>query len=201
MPKTLYLIRHAQTDHNLNGIAQGHIDLPLNPTGLNQANALVHHFDSIKFDAIFSSDQARSIQTAQPIAQSKNLTLIKSNLIKERDLGIIQGQKWQHLQENSLHLLRNLNNIHLPHWNEHHGETLHQLDSRVKDFFKYLQTNHKGQQLAIVLHGGSFRSFLRLLGFKKHAQNIHLANASITTIQKNILGKYTIKDYNNTQHL
>lgn len=65
--KTIYLIRHGQTEYNLKGVVQGSgIDAPLNDTGWKQAHAFYKHYRDIPFQRIYTSVLQRSIQTVTP---------------------------------------------------------------------------------------------------------------------------------------
>lgn len=64
--KTIYLIRHGQTEYNKNGVVQGSgIDAPLNDTGLQQARAFYEAYRETPFQKIYTSTLQRSIQTVQ----------------------------------------------------------------------------------------------------------------------------------------
>ena len=64
--KTIYLIRHGQTDYNLKGIVQGsRVDADLNETGLMQASKFFDHYKDIPFDKIYTSKLKRTIQSVQ----------------------------------------------------------------------------------------------------------------------------------------
>ena len=58
-------VRHGETDWNIQLRMQGHVDIPLNATGLAQAQALGRHFsEGMRADALYSSDLWRARQTA-----------------------------------------------------------------------------------------------------------------------------------------
>ncbi|RJE90927.1 histidine phosphatase family protein [Paenibacillus sp. 1011MAR3C5] len=61
----IYVVRHGQTDWNKEGRLQGRSGLPLNETGIRQAEELKGQLASIRFDYVISSPQARAIQTAE----------------------------------------------------------------------------------------------------------------------------------------
>lgn len=64
--KTLYLIRHGQTDLNLRRIVQGSgVDAPLNATGHAQAAAFFRAFGHVPFDRVYTSVLQRAIESVQ----------------------------------------------------------------------------------------------------------------------------------------
>lgn len=65
--KKIYLIRHGQTDYNLNQIVQGSgVNSSLNNTGRLQAEAFYQKYNTIPFDNIYTSTLTRTIETVQP---------------------------------------------------------------------------------------------------------------------------------------
>lgn len=62
--KTIYLLRHGQTEYNRKGIVQGKgIDAPLNETGKTQAQATCEYFQTISLDKIYTSTLIRTKET------------------------------------------------------------------------------------------------------------------------------------------
>ena len=59
----LYVVRHGQTNLNLEHKLQGKIGLPLNKQGIAQAEELSKELKNIKFFKAYSSPQERAIQT------------------------------------------------------------------------------------------------------------------------------------------
>lgn len=87
----LCLIRHGQTDWNLEGRYQGQSDVPLNDKGLAQARSLVEQLEGRSFDAIFSSDLKRAGQTAEHIARHLGLTVQIEPRLREINQGEWEG--------------------------------------------------------------------------------------------------------------
>jgi broad specificity phosphatase PhoE len=97
--KELYIIRHGQTDHNLRGIVQGKgINLPLNATGLRQADAFYQAYKHIPFERIYTSTLLRAQQTAHAFRDMGIPMEIRSGL-DEISWGDMEGQ--QQVMENS----------------------------------------------------------------------------------------------------
>ncbi|WP_025763514.1 histidine phosphatase family protein [Dyadobacter tibetensis] len=62
--KSIYLIRHGETDLNRKGIVQGSgVNSPLNEWGKAQAEAFFNAYQHIPFDKIYTSDLIRTHQT------------------------------------------------------------------------------------------------------------------------------------------
>ncbi len=66
----LCLVRHGQTDWNLEGRYQGQSDVSLNEKGIAQAKSLIEKLKEYTFAAIFTSDLMRARQTAEYMAKS-----------------------------------------------------------------------------------------------------------------------------------
>lgn len=88
----LFIVRHGETDYNLNARMQGHLDVPLNVKGEEQAAHLgtVLNKSGVRFDKIFSSDLKRASRTAEIIVGKQQPINLVSDL-RERQLGELQG--------------------------------------------------------------------------------------------------------------
>lgn len=86
----LYIVRHGQTDWNIDDRAQGQVDIPLNDTGIKQANELKEKLKSYDFDVCYCSPLKRAVQTAE-IAIDGRLQIIFDDNLKERSFGSLEG--------------------------------------------------------------------------------------------------------------
>ena len=88
----LYILRHGQTDYNLQGRFQGQIDIPLNENGKNQAIEALKIFKDVDIDVIFSSLLYKAKNTDKKISEYKNIDIIIDNRIIERSFGNLEGK-------------------------------------------------------------------------------------------------------------
>ena len=86
----LYLVRHGQTDWNLKRIAQGQTDIPLNATGIKQAEALRDKLQDYQLDICYCSPLIRAAKTAE-IAVNNRCPIIFDNNLRERSFGKLEG--------------------------------------------------------------------------------------------------------------
>lgn len=89
---TLYLVRHGETPDNVNMIMQGQTQGMLNENGKRQARELAMRMKDKHLDAILSSDLRRAIETAEIIADGRELNVETTPLLRERDWGGFTGK-------------------------------------------------------------------------------------------------------------
>ena len=87
---SIYLIRHGETDWNIEGRYQGQADPPLNQRGIEQAGELWENLKDEGLNLVYSSPLLRAKQTA--VILSKQLTI---PLFEDPRLMEIHQGKWQ----------------------------------------------------------------------------------------------------------
>ena len=63
----IYVVRHGETEENRQKIVQGHLDTSLNSEGERQSDLLAKALKDVPFDACYSSDLQRAVQTAKRV--------------------------------------------------------------------------------------------------------------------------------------
>jgi probable phosphoglycerate mutase len=178
------LIRHGETAWNAELRIQGHCDLPLNETGLLQAEALARRLAERHFDAIYSSDLARARQTAEPLARAHRLSVRIDAALRERNFGCWEGKTREEMLAADAAMAEALA-ARRPDDVPPGGESLRQHLARILSCLSRLASLHAGQTLAVVTHGGTLDLAYR------HAQGIPierprdfpLSNASINWLE------------------
>ena len=181
----LLLTRHGETEWNLIRRYQGQSDVPLNQTGIRQAEQLAKRLSTEKIDAIYASDLCRAVDTARMIINMQELAPAFQKDPRWRELSFgkweglnheeIQAQwhneaaKWYTDQVNS---------------SPPGGETLLQLAERVQSALSELKNKHKDERVLVVSHSGAIQALLCLVlgvDLSRYWQ-FRILQASLTTI-------------------
>lgn len=149
----LCLVRHGETDWNRAHRIQGWTDIPLNATGLAQAAASAQALAGERFDAIYSSTLLRARVTAEHLAVPHGLPLRLDERLRERHLGALQGLDKAEIAAAYPEVQRHMAERR-PHYEPPGGETLPQFRARVEAWLLDVVTQHPGQTLLAVSHGG-----------------------------------------------
>ena len=97
----LFLIRHGQTDWNIQGKIQGSRDIELNQTGIKQAEELGNKLlqNNYKFSKIYTSPKKRAMKTAEILSKITNIESIIIKGLEEINLGEWEGFSWVEVKE------------------------------------------------------------------------------------------------------
>jgi glucosyl-3-phosphoglycerate phosphatase len=87
----LVLWRHGRTEWNVTGRFQGQADVPLDEVGREQAAAAARLVAAFEPVSIFSSDLARTYQTAEPLAALTGLEIQTDKRLREVHVGSWEG--------------------------------------------------------------------------------------------------------------
>lgn len=156
MPSTTHviIIRHGQSQGNAEGRFGGHTDTPLSPRGRRQAQATAKALASEKFDAIYSSDLPRAIETASPLASITGVSLETTDALRERSVGVMEGLTFeeaaeQHPEQYQALLRRDFEHVLLG--GESYRQTLDRASRQLDDAIE----QHQGGRIAFFAHTGT----------------------------------------------
>lgn len=164
----LILVRHAETEGNLNGLWHGRLDAPLTPRGRRQVEAtgprVAELAQQYGLDAFYVSPLARAQSTAAAIAAATGISPLIDEGLTEFDLGDWEGRSFVDLRETE---------DLWGHWDQDptfappNGESPASFAARVVATMRRLTDAHAGGSVLIVTHGGVISNLLdRWLGSK-----------------------------------
>ncbi len=147
----LVLIRHGETDWNVEGRYQGQADPPLNARGQAQAEALAEALRPAGLQVLYTSPLRRARQTAEVIACALGLPLHEEPRLME----IHQGA-WQTRLHAEIERLypETFQRWHTEPWavTPPGGESLHQVQQRVYAAVDDIRARHPHQTVGVVTH-------------------------------------------------
>ena len=197
---TIMLIRHGDTDWNVEEIFRGRVDVELNEAGIKQAELLTKHLAGESIVAIYSSPLKRALKTAEVIADSHFIDVTPAPELIDFDYGKWQGLSHDTVKEKYQTLYAQwLNNPHLVKVPK--GESLNDVRERATSLVDRIITKHKGT-IALVSHRVVGKVLIcALLGLdNSHFWNIRLDTCGITTFiyEKN---QFVLTGHNETSFL
>lgn len=199
----IYLIRHGQTDWNIQGKIQGSHDIPLNETGERQAEQLSVGMDKRPVKKIFSSTLERAVGTARKIGERQNVDIYLMQGLIEVEFGDWEGMTWDEIKEKypAEYERWELNPVDVA---PPGGETQVDVLKRVaKTMNTIMDMTDKHEDIAIVTHGATMAYIVSYL-MRNHPEESELIvkNASITTVNYSPLtDDYMMLEVNDISHL
>lgn len=169
---TVGLLRHGQTDWNIDFRLQGITDIPLNHTGLTQAAVAATLLNASDWDFIATSPLTRARQTAEIVAGALQIREVAiEELLLERSFGEAEGlthEEWKR---------------EFPDGMPPGGESLQVLRERANSLLAQLLEVYRGTRVLTISHGALIRKLVSIVS----AGELPLAgqrfgNTSLTTI-------------------
>jgi probable phosphoglycerate mutase len=197
----IILVRHGETDWNATGRLQGHSDTPLNALGRLQAQQVARRLAHEPVRGLYSSDLARSFETAAIIGRAVGLTVVTSPRLRERRYGAWEGLTAAEIQARYP--------VQFARWRARatdfappDGETRTQLLNRALAELQEIGQRHPGEVVVVVTHGGLCYVILNhLLGcVDGDRREFTFGNASMHTLE--VAGdRWAVIAMNETAHL
>jgi broad specificity phosphatase PhoE len=158
----LIAVRHGETEWNVQRREMGHLDSPLTKRGIQQAEALGRRLSETPFDALYSSDLGRAVQTAEIIASICKKHVRLDSGLRERNMGIFQGLTWEEVSEKFPRERESYERVGF--WDViPEGETAQQRSNRTLRVLTAIAEAHPNQTVTVVTHGGFLAGFLGLV--------------------------------------
>lgn len=172
MTKTMIgLLRHGQTDWNIDFRLQGVTDIPLNETGIAQARDAAAALDAFEWDVVLTSPLSRARDTASIVSEVNGFAeAIIEPLLLERSFGEAEGlshEEWK---------VRYADTNSVPG-----AETLAELEARARLLLDHLALKYRGKRVIAVSHGALIRKLLTIVSkgeFPREGER--LGNASMS---------------------
>jgi broad specificity phosphatase PhoE len=148
----LCLIRHGQTDWNLEGRYQGQSDVPLNAIGRAEARQAADKLSAACFAGIYASDLARARETAEIIGDRLRLPITVDFRLREINQGEWEGQLVEVLRQRYRQLWQariiDPANVRPPG-----GETVREVAERVFSALDAIVQSRSELPFLVVSHG------------------------------------------------
>ncbi len=198
-----YVTRHGQTEWNLVGRAQGHLNSPLTDLGKRQAAKLGERLKDAKIDVAYCSTTGRTLQTSQIVLADRAIEIVQRDQLRELNFGDWEGKSWQEIEQLNPEQLYNL-------WKDpanyqpDNGEKILELVDRITAEFERIGEKHKGETVFVTVHGGVVKALMYayqycdIKNFWTSEPYAHSCSLSILTYQN---GKFSYDLLPDTAHL
>lgn len=199
---TIYIVRHAEAEGNVFRRCHGQYNSLLTPKGDMQARLVSNFFDDIDIDKIYSSDLIRTMWTATPLANKKNLEIIPNKNLRELSMGDWEDLTWADLPK--------VNKEQFEMWETAmdkckipNGETVDIVGERVYKAILEIADENKEKTIAVFCHALAIRCFLCKVMFSDYSKINQLPMIENTGVTKFDVtdGKITIDFIGKDTHL
>ncbi|HUO85122.1 MAG TPA: histidine phosphatase family protein [Thermoanaerobaculia bacterium] len=157
MIERLIFARHAETRHNVDGIAQGWSDSDLSDRGRAQVERLAARARKLSPSAIFSSPLPRAVATAKPVAEALGLSLQLLDDLREMHCGQWEGRRFTEIREEDPERYRSW--ISDPMVPCPEGESFHDVRMRMRRALDQIHAagETRGAAPMVISHGTAIR--------------------------------------------
>ncbi len=197
----LILVRHGQTETNLQGKIHKHSDSEqLTAHGIAQIEDTSKVLKKDNPIAVYCSKEKRAIQSAKIISDKLNIPLFETNGLEERNWGDYAGLTFSEIKQKAGMGKMSFEERYT--FNPPNGESWKETEERLLRTLNKILAENKDKTIVLVTHGGSIRIYMpTLLGVnKEESYKYDPDNASISIFNYEE-GIFTKLVYNDTSHL
>ncbi len=201
MTLELIFIRHAESEDNAKNIHGGQTKANLTKLGQLQARKVAEYLKDENIDIFYISDLPRTMQTAIPIiARHPAADVHYKHQLRERHSGIFEGLPHGTIQKSAEDAKESI-----IHYRPKGGESMMDLNSRVKTFIDTTILPQKDKTIAIISHGYAIANMIfYLLDITQTPESYdeyNHENTGITIIKITKDNKHILQALNSTKHL
>lgn len=181
-PGRIVLIRHGQTDWNLEERLQGATDVPLNDAGREQARAAGRrlHAEALGWDVLVSSPLGRAVETARIIGDALGLELAATyDELVERGFGPHEGSRLGGLEGPARERILSA------------GEPAGAVARRGLAALRRIRDDHPGRSVLVVAHGSLIRLTVSELNGEAHPR---VRNCEVVPVRAEALDAVRLRD-------
>lgn len=160
----LFIMRHGETDWNVQKKIQGQVDIPLNDKGIKLARETGEALRGVPLDLAITSPLSRAKETARIVLEGRDVPLYEDRRIEEINFGVMEGvsgveakngeygQNYQRFFADALHYQA-----------PPKGESIQDICQRTKEFFQELIHHREleDKNILITTHGCAARALLQ----------------------------------------
>ena len=200
--KKVYIIRHGQTDYNLQGIVQGSgVNSSLNELGRQQAEAFFQKYKDIPFDKVYTSTLKRSMESVRGFLEL-GIPHEQHEGLNEINWGTREGTRITPEEDEYYHRL-------LQTWCDggtdvciEGGESPDLVAARQKPFIELLLSRPEEETVLICMHGRAMRILLsQLLHYPLRCMD-QFQHLNLCLYQLDYTGNmFVVKKYCDVSHL
>jgi probable phosphoglycerate mutase len=200
--KTLYIVRHGQTELNRQGIVQGRgMDTDLNDEGRRQARQFFEAYKTVPFKKIYISALKRTQQSVQSFIDL-DIPYQKLAGLDELAWGIHEGQPSTTQNKAAfLQIMRDWLDGKLDSKFEG-GESPNEVEAREREALDVIMSHPDEKTVLICMHGRAMRLLLCILTNKPLTEMEAFPHQNLVLYKVVYDGeKFEIADFNNSEHL
>jgi broad specificity phosphatase PhoE len=151
----VYLARHGESDWNVERRWQGHTDRQLTDRGREQARELAARLADVRLEAVYASDLRRAWETAEAVASSQGLEVVRLPELREVDVGSWGGCTRDECAERFPEAFARWQ-AGGSGWDD--GESYEAMGDRVVAAVERVAADHPDGAILVVSHGGPIRA-------------------------------------------
>lgn len=198
----IYLIRHAQAEGNTYRSMQGYWDGKVTQRGKEQIALLAERLKEIPFDAVYSSDLSRTIETAGAITKYHDLTIQTDARLREMHVGRWEQEFFGNLKHYESEKIREFR-FSPETWQVEGSENYAIVTKRAMESLEELARRHSGECIAVVSHGITCRCIVAHLtgrGFNGEDGIDVFGNTAVSRLRWED-GVWSVEYYGDCSHL